>query len=98
MRKLLLVAALAALPAAGGSGVVSANDTYPSRPITVVVPFPAGGPTDAIVRLMGERMRQSLGQPLVVEYVNGAAGTIGLTRVARAEQHGYSEIFGHPGT
>jgi tripartite-type tricarboxylate transporter receptor subunit TctC len=63
-----------------------------------VVPFPAGGPTDAIVRLLGERMRLSLGQPLVVEYVTGAAGTIGLARVARAAPDGYTVIFGHTGT
>lgn len=93
MRKLLLIAAFACI-----SGLAHANDIYPSRPITVVVPFPAGGPTDAIVRLMSERMRQSLGQPLVVEYVTGAAGTIGLTRVARAAPDGYTVIFGHTGT
>src|SRR5215475_8711373 len=90
MRTLLLVAAFAC-----ASGLA---DTYPSRPITVVVPFPAGGPTDAIVRLLGERMRLSLGQPLVVEYVTGAAGTIGLGRVARAAPDGYTVIFGHTGT
>jgi tripartite-type tricarboxylate transporter receptor subunit TctC len=98
MRKLLLVAALAGLPAIGLPSLGNANDVYPSRPITVVVPFPAGGPTDAIVRLLGERMRVSLGQPLVVEYVTGAAGTIGLTRVARAAPDGYTIIFGHTGT
>jgi len=93
MRTLLLVAAFAC-----ASGLAGAADTYPSRPITVVVPFPAGGPTDAIVRLLGERMRLSLGQPLVVEYVTGAAGTIGLGRVARAAPDGYTVIFGHTGT
>src|SRR5499426_411093 len=95
MRTLLLVAAFAC-----ASGLACAADSYPSRPITVVVPFPAGGPTDAIVRLLGERMRLSLGQPLVVEYVTGAAGTIGLGlgRVARAAPDGYTVIFGHTGT
>jgi tripartite-type tricarboxylate transporter receptor subunit TctC len=71
---------------------------YPSRPITVVVPFPAGGPTDAIVRILGERMRGSLGQPLVVEYVTGAAGTIGVGRVARAAPDGYTMVIGHLAT
>src|SRR5215813_10748287 len=93
MRKLLLVAALACV-----SGLACAADSYPSRPVTVVVPFPAGGPTDAIVRLLGERMRVSLGQPLIVEYVSGAAGTVGLGRVARAAPDGYTIIFGHTGT
>jgi tripartite-type tricarboxylate transporter receptor subunit TctC len=69
--------------------------TYPARPITVVVPFPAGGPTDAIVRILGERMRVSLGQPLVVEYVTGAAGSIGVGRVARAAPDGYTMVIGH---
>jgi tripartite-type tricarboxylate transporter receptor subunit TctC len=72
--------------------------TYPARPITVVVPFPAGGPTDAIVRILGERMRVSLGQPLVVEYVTGAAGSIGVGRVARAAPDGYTMVIGHLAT
>ena len=75
----------------------SAQD-YPNRPITVIVPFPAGGPTDAIIRNLGERMRVSLGQPLVVEYVTGAGGTVGTTRVARAAPDGYTIICGHFGT
>jgi tripartite-type tricarboxylate transporter receptor subunit TctC len=94
MRK--IIAALACVMAATiGS---AAAQTWPSRPITVIVPFPAGGPTDAIVRVLGERMRLSLGQPLVVEYVTGAAGTIGLTRAARAAPDGHTVIFGHWGT
>jgi tripartite-type tricarboxylate transporter receptor subunit TctC len=68
---------------------------YPSRPITVVVPFSAGGPTDALVRTLGERMRQSLGQPLIVENVTGAAGTIGVGRVVRAAPDGYTVSVGH---
>ena len=67
------------------TGAASAGaQTYPVRPITIVVPFPPGGPTDAVVRILGERMRVSLGQPLVVEYVSGAAGSLGVGRVARA--------------
>jgi tripartite-type tricarboxylate transporter receptor subunit TctC len=71
---------------------------YPNRPITVVVPFPAGGPTDAIIRNLGERMRVSLGQPVVVEYVTGAGGTVGTGRVQRAAPDGYTLILGHFGT
>jgi tripartite-type tricarboxylate transporter receptor subunit TctC len=76
---------------------VSADD-YPNRPITVIVPFPAGGPTDAIIRNLGERMRMSLGQPLIVEYVSGASGTVGTTRTYRAPPDGYTIICGHFGT
>src|ERR1700722_8743933 len=70
-------------------------ETYPSRPITIVVPFTAGGPTDALVRTLSERMRASLGQPLIVENVTGAAGTIGVGRVARAAPDGYTVSVGH---
>jgi tripartite-type tricarboxylate transporter receptor subunit TctC len=69
--------------------------TYPTRPITVVVPFTAGGPTDALMRIVGERMRATLGQTLVVENVTGAAGTIGVGRVARANPDGYTLSVGH---
>jgi tripartite-type tricarboxylate transporter receptor subunit TctC len=88
------VAVLSILPA---HHTAHAQD-YPSRPITVVIPFPAGGPTDAIIRNLGERMRQSLGQPLLVEYVVGASGTVGTTRVNRAAPDGYTIICGHFGT
>ena len=70
-------------------------EVYPSRPITIVVPFTAGGPTDALVRTLSERMRISLGQPLIVENVTGAAGTIGVGRVARAAPDGYTVSVGH---
>ena len=95
-RKFLqLAAGAAALPALARG----ARAPFLRRePITVVVPFPAGGPTDAIVRIMGERMRLSLGQPLIVEYVTGASGTIGLGRVARAAPDGYTMLIGHLGT
>jgi tripartite-type tricarboxylate transporter receptor subunit TctC len=56
---------------------------YPSRAITMVVPFPAGGSTDAVARIVAERMRVSLGQPVVIENVGGAGGSIGVGRVAR---------------
>src|SRR5262245_44313222 len=68
---------------------------YPTRPITMIVPFPAGGPTDTIGRLMAERMRTSLGQPVIVENVSGGGGRIGVGRVARAPADGYTFIIGH---
>jgi tripartite-type tricarboxylate transporter receptor subunit TctC len=71
------------------------SQAYPSRPITIVVPFSAGGPTDALVRTLSERMRASLGQPLIVENLTGAAGTIGVGRVARAAPDGYTVSIGH---
>jgi len=93
LRKLLAAGAILAIAAPG----VHAQ-SYPTKPITVVVPFPAGGPTDAIMRNLGERMRVSLGQPLVVEYVTGAAGSVGTGRVARAAPDGYTIVCGHFGT
>ena len=68
---------------------------YPARPITMVVPFAAGGPTDTIARIMAERMRASLGQTIIIENVTGAAGTIGVGRVARAAPDGYTVGIGH---
>jgi tripartite-type tricarboxylate transporter receptor subunit TctC len=88
---ILLIAAL------GGAGAADAQ-TYPSRPITMVVPYSAGGPTDTIARIMAERMRGPLGQIIVVENVTGAAGTIGVGKVARAAADGYSISIGHWGT
>ena len=63
---------------------VAMAQTYPTRPMTMVVPYSAGGPTDTIARIMAERMRTSLGQIMIVENTRGAAGTIGVGRVARA--------------
>ncbi len=81
----------AALLGAGGA----AAQKYPTRPIVVVVPFTAGGPTDALMRVLGERMRTTLGEPLLVENVTGAAGTIGVGRVVRAAPNGYMLSVGH---
>jgi tripartite-type tricarboxylate transporter receptor subunit TctC len=72
--------------------------TYPSRPITIVVPFAAGGATDVIGRIMAERMKSSLGQPVIVENVTGAGGTISVGRVARAAPDGYTLGLGHNGS
>ena len=69
--------------------------TYPSRPITMVVPFAAGGPVDTVARILSEPMRASLGQSIIVENVTGAAGSIGVGRVARAAPDGYTLSIGH---
>jgi tripartite-type tricarboxylate transporter receptor subunit TctC len=75
-----------------------AQDRYPTRPITIVVPFAAGGPTDILARLIGQSIGPMLGQQVVVEDVTGAGGTIGATRVARAEPDGYTMAMGNLGT
>jgi tripartite-type tricarboxylate transporter receptor subunit TctC len=72
-----------------------AAENYPSRPITIVAPTTAGGPPDTIARLLGERMRVTLGQPIIVENVTGAGGTIGISRVVRADSDGYTVSIGH---
>ena len=74
------------------------GQAFPSHPVTIVVPYPAGGPTDTIARLIGERMRASLGQPVVIENVAGAGGNIGVGRVARAAGDGYTLSIGHWGS
>ena len=73
----------------------SMAENYPSRPITIVVLFPAGGPTDALGRVLADRMKRALNEPVIVENVTGAAGTIGTARVARATPDGYTTILGH---
>ena len=78
----------------GGIAVASAQ-VYPSRPITMVVPFAAGGPVDTVARILSEPMRASLGQSIIVENVTGAAGSIGVGRVARAAPDGYTLSIGH---
>src|SRR5262245_53498496 len=87
-----MVAVLCAL--AVTNGAVQAQD-YPTRPITIVVPFPAGGPTDTLARIFGDRLKVSLGQPLIVENVTGASGSIGVGRVAKAAPDGYTLSIGH---
>jgi tripartite-type tricarboxylate transporter receptor subunit TctC len=85
--------ALMALAILAGIGSVDAQ-TYPSRPITLIVPFPPGGSTDSAARIMAERMRTTLGQSIVIENVGGAGGSIGVGRVARAEPDGYTFDIG----
>jgi len=72
--------------------------TYPSRPVTLVVPFAAGGPVDVVARVLSEPMRKSLGQPVIVDYTTGAGGSLGVGRVARAAPDGYTVSLGHWGT
>ena len=90
MKKLLGAILLATL---AGISVATAQ-SYPSRPVTLIVPFPAGGATDVLARFLAERMRQSLGQPIVIENVTGAAGTIGVGRAVRAPADGYTVQIG----
>ena len=87
-----LAAGAAALPAVSR---IAWAQAYPSRPITMIVPFPAGGPTDTLGRILGERMKGSLGESVVVENVTGAGATIGVTRAARAPPDGYTVILGN---
>src|SRR5271167_531858 len=76
----------------------AAAQAYPSRPITIIVPFAAGGPTDVLSRVLGERIRAALGQPVLIENVTGAGGSIGVGRVAAAAPDGYTIGTGHFGT
>jgi tripartite-type tricarboxylate transporter receptor subunit TctC len=71
---------------------------YPDKPITVVVPFAAGGPTDVVTRLLGDHMSRTLGQTIIVENVGGAGGTIGMTRAAQVNPDGYTIAVGNTGT
>jgi tripartite-type tricarboxylate transporter receptor subunit TctC len=90
MRKFIIAIALIAF--AGIAGVQA--QTYPSRQLTIVVPFPPGGSTDVAARIMAEKMRPLLGQPVIIENVGGAGGSIGVGRVARAAPDGYTIDIG----
>jgi tripartite-type tricarboxylate transporter receptor subunit TctC len=94
----LVAAVVCLLIAAAAVGRVRAEDNYPSRPITMIVPFAAGGPTDILARLVSQTISPMLGQQVVVEDVTGAGGTIGATRAARADPDGYTMIMGNLGT
>ena len=89
----MLLFGIAALVLSGAAGAQA--QTFPSRPVTIVVPFSAGGPTDTLARILVERMKGPLGQHLIIENTTGAAGTIGTARVARAPADGYTLILGH---
>ncbi|MGE5866827.1 MAG: tripartite tricarboxylate transporter substrate-binding protein, partial [Rhizobacter sp.] len=90
MKKLLL-AAVAALSA------TAAVAQYPEKPITIVVPFAAGGPTDKVARDFAEGLRKQLGKPVIIENAGGAGGTLGATKVAKAQPDGYTVLLTHIG-
>jgi tripartite-type tricarboxylate transporter receptor subunit TctC len=75
-------------------GVTATAQPYPSRPITVIVPFAAGGVTDIVARIVSERMKTALGQSVIAENVTGAGGTIGVTRLFRSAPDGYTIAIG----
>jgi tripartite-type tricarboxylate transporter receptor subunit TctC len=95
MRSAVWAALIAALTF---NGVAVAADSYPSHPITIVVPFSAGGPSDAMARILAERMKTTLGETLLIENVTGAGGSLGVGRAVRAPADGYTVSFGHLGT
>ena len=90
------VVAFAALAALGQ--MANGQPQYPTRPITIIVPFAAGGPTDVLARILGHHMSQTLGQQIVVENITGGGGTIGAARVAKAAPDGYTLVMGNLGT
>jgi tripartite-type tricarboxylate transporter receptor subunit TctC len=95
-RKFLhLAAGAAALPAVSG---IARAQTYPTRPVNVIVPFAAGGPTDVLGRIVSEQMSRTLGQTFLIENVTGAGGTTGTTRGMRANPDGYDIQVGQLGT
>jgi tripartite-type tricarboxylate transporter receptor subunit TctC len=94
----MLRGAAIALTTLIASVAVSAAQPYPSKPITMIVPFAAGGPTDALARVLADRMRQSLGETILVENVTGAGGTIGVGRAVKSAPDGYTLSVGHLGT
>jgi len=90
-----ILAAFVALISFGGNALA---DHFPSHPITIVVPFSAGGPSDAMARILAERMKTTLGEVLLIENVTGAGGSIGVGRAVRSPPDGYTISFGHLGT
>jgi tripartite-type tricarboxylate transporter receptor subunit TctC len=90
-----LTSVLTALAVAAGCATQALAQAYPSRPITIIVPFPAGGPSDTLARILGERMRISLGQSVVVETVTGAGASLGVVRAAQSAPDGYTLSIGN---
>ena len=95
MRSVKLAVALAARCSLAAP---AAAQQFPQRPITMIVPFAAGGPTDVLARVIGDYMSRTLGQPVIIEDVTGAGGTIGATRAAKAAPDGYTLVMGNIGT
>jgi tripartite-type tricarboxylate transporter receptor subunit TctC len=94
MRKAVLAAFIAVSTFCGAASA----QNFPSRPVTIVVPFSAGGPTDAMARILAERMKVTLGEAILIENVTGAGGSIGVGRALRSPPDGYTVSFGHLGT
>jgi len=92
-RDFIKAAAIGAVAAAWP--ISSRAETFPSRPITLIVPFAAGGPTDVLARILAEHMRTTLGQTVMIENVTGASGSVAGVRAARAAPDGYTLIIGH---
>src|ERR1700730_19132588 len=95
MNKPVIAVAVAGALASASS---ASAQVYPSRPVALVVPFPAAGPADVLARILSERMRVALGQSVIVENLAGAAGSIAVGRVARATPDGYTVVLGNLGT
>src|SRR6187399_2257591 len=93
MRRLVLAALFATLAFNPAS-----SQNFPSRPVTIIVPFSAGGPSDAMARILAEHMKVTLGEAVLVENVTGAGGSIGVGRAAKSPADGYTISFGHLGT
>jgi tripartite-type tricarboxylate transporter receptor subunit TctC len=98
MNSFRMLAAAAVAAAAGLVAVPAQSQDYPTRTITMIVPFAAGGPTDVVARIVTGHMAQTLGQSIIIENVVGAGGTTATTRAARAANDGYTLITGHMGT
>jgi tripartite-type tricarboxylate transporter receptor subunit TctC len=98
MRPSLMLTGLLCLAAIGVAAQPSHEQSYPTRPITVVVPFPAGGPSDVVARIVTEQMGKVLGHSLIIENIGGAGGTIGSARVAAAAADGYTLLAGSMGS
>src|SRR5438132_10786360 len=94
MQRVVLAALFATLALVGSATA----QNFPSRPVTIVVPFSAGGPSDAMARILAERMKVTLGETVLVENVTGAGGSIGVGRAVRSPPDGYTISFGHLGT
>ena len=97
LRKSLFTGFCAMAASALLAGNALSADVYPNKPITLVVPFSAGGPTDAVARLIAVPMGKELGQTVIVENTVGAGGTIAATRVARSAPDGYTVFIHHMG-
>ena len=96
MRRRTLMQFAASAVAAAPLGAVA--ETYPAKALSIVVPYPAGGPTDTLTRILAEAMQRALGQTVLVDNVTGASGAIGVTKVARAAADGYMLSVGHAGS